>query len=330
MNAPMPFAEFAQMPDSWAAVRPACPICGKHETRFHAEAHDIEYCTSHEDWVWHSCDSCGVLFIDPMPVDRLSEIYPANYYSYGAGEDGAGKASTVQKIKEALDRKRFKSLLAAIPGKQLAVLDIGGGSGWLLDMVKGADSRVSQTTVVDLDAGAAELARAKGHTFVQGRIEDADLDTKFDFILMLNLIEHVSDPRAMLAKVRRLLKPGGQLFIKTPNYMSLDAHLFRHRSWAGFHTPRHFVLFQRRSLEALALECGLETVSFSYTQGAPFWSVSLLEELRRLGLVKVTAQRPAVSHPLIPALQAMTAAFDFLRRPFAPLSQMEMVLRPAE
>jgi SAM-dependent methyltransferase len=325
MNAPALFPELAEM----TGHRPQCPLCGRNDTRFHAEAHDIEYCTSHEDWIWHACDPCGVLFIDPMPVDRLGEIYPANYYSYGAGEDG-GKASAVQKIKEALDRRRFKSLLGAVPGENLSVLDIGGGSGWLLDMVKGADARVTKTTVVDLDGGAAQLARAKGHTFVQGRIEDAELDGQFDFILMLNLIEHVSDPRAMLAKVRRLLKPGGQLFIKTPNYMSLDARLFRHRSWAGFHTPRHFVLFQRRSLEALAQECGLETVSFSYTQGAPFWSVSLLEELRRLGLVKITAQRPAVAHPLIPLLQAGSAAFDFLRRPFAPLSQMELVLRPAE
>jgi 2-polyprenyl-3-methyl-5-hydroxy-6-metoxy-1,4-benzoquinol methylase len=321
MNALAQFPEASEM----IGYRPACPLCGKRETRFHAEAHDIEYCTSDESWTWHACDPCGVLFIDPMPVDRLGEIYPSNYYSYGAG-----KASMVQKIKETLDRRRFRGLLCAIPGKQLSVLDIGGGSGWLLDMVKGADARVTRTTVVDLDAGAAELARAKGHTFVQGRIEDAEFDGTFDFILMLNLIEHVSDPRAMLAKVRRLLKPGGQLFIKTPNYNSLDARLFRHRSWAGFHTPRHFVLFQRRSLEGLARECGLEPVSFSYTQGAPFWSVSLLEELRKLGLVKITAERPAVSHPLIPLLQAGSAAFDFLRRPFAPLSQMEMVLKSAD
>lgn len=97
-----------------------------------------------------------------------------------------------------------------------------------------------------------------------------------------------------------------------------------------FPHPRHFVLFQRRSLEALALECGLEAVSFSYTQGAPFWSVSPLEELRKLGLVKITAERPAIAHPLVPMLQAGSAAFDFLRRPFAPLSQMEIVLKPAE
>jgi SAM-dependent methyltransferase len=236
----------------------------------------------------------------------------------------------VQQIKEALDRRRFKRLLAGIAGERLAVLDIGGGSGWLLDMVKSADSRVTQSTVVDLDAGAAEIARAKGHTFVQGRIEDAAIDTKFNFILMLNLIEHVADPRAMLRKVRGLLKPGGQLFIKTPNFDSLDARLFRHRSWAGFHTPRHFVLFKRRSLEALCRECGLEPQAFSYTQGAPFWSVSLLEELRRLGLVKITAARPAVTHPLIPALQALSAAFDLLRRPFAPLSQMELIARPVD
>lgn len=323
MNAPAVFPELAEM----AVNQPACPLCAAGETRFHANAHDIEYCTSSEVYSWHSCDGCGVLFLDPMPVDRLGEIYPSNYYSYGAGEEG-GKASVVQKIKEALDRKRFQGLLAGIPGETLSVLDIGGGSGWLLDMVKSADPRVTETTVVDLDAGAAALARAKGHTFVQGRIEDAPLDTKFDFILMLNLIEHVADPRAMLTKVRGLLKPGGQLFIKTPNFDSLDARLFRHRSWAGFHTPRHFVLFQRSSLEALCRECGLEPQSFSYTQGAPFWSVSLLDELRRLGLVRITAERPAVAHPLIPALQAISAAFDFLRRPFAPLSQMELVVRP--
>ncbi len=318
MNAPVLFPELAQL-----AGAPACPLCGTRETRFHAKAHDIEYCTSSDIYTWQGCDACGVLFLDPMPVDKLGEIYPANYYSYGEG-----KPSAVQKIKEALDRKRFKGLLGAIPGESLSVLDIGGGSGWLLDMVKSADPRVTQTTVVDLDAGAADIARASGHTFVQGRIEDAPLDTQFDFILMLNLIEHVADPRAMLTKVRGLLKPGGQLFIKTPNFNSLDARIFRHRSWAGFHTPRHFVLFQRSSLEALCRECGLEPQSFSYTQGAPFWSVSLLEELRKLGLVTITAERPAVTHPLIPLLQAASAAFDFLRRPFAPLSQMELVARP--
>jgi SAM-dependent methyltransferase len=306
-----------------------CPICATTATRHHAQAHDIEYHTTSAEFAFRGCDACGVLFIDPMPVDRLGEIYPANYYSYGAGDQGA-KPSVVQRIKEALDRQRFRKLLAAIPGKTLSVLDIGGGSGWLLDMVKAADTRVTHTCVVDLDAGAADLARAKGHSFVQGRIEDAVLDTKFDLVLMLNLIEHVADPRAMLTKVRGLIKPGGQLFIKTPNFDSLDARLFRHRSWAGFHTPRHFVLFQRRSLEQLCRECGLAPQAFSYTQGAPFWSVSLLEELRRLGLVRISADRPAVTHPLIPALQALSAAFDFLRRPFAPLSQMELLVHPSE
>ena len=210
MNAPAIFPELSELAEQAAlrGAKPACPLCGTQDTRFHAEAQDIEYCTGSETWTWRACDPCGVLFIDPMPVDRLGEIYPANYYSYGTGDAGA-KASAVQKIKEALDRKRFRGLLAGIPGESLAVLDIGGGSGLLLDMVKGADPRVRTTCVVDLDSGAAEIARAKGHTFIQGRIEDAPLDTKFDFILMLNLIEHVSDPRAMLRKVRGLLKPGG-------------------------------------------------------------------------------------------------------------------------
>jgi hypothetical protein len=67
--------------------------------------------------------------------------------------------------------------------------------------------------------------------------------------------------------------------------------------------------------------------AFKYTQGAPFWSVSLLNELRRIGVARVSAARPALHHPLMPFLQVLTAAFDFLRMPFAKLSQMEIILR---
>jgi hypothetical protein len=115
--------------------------------------------------------------------------------------------------------------------------------------------------------------------------------------------------------------------IKTPNVDALDARLFRNHSWAGFHTPRHFVLFTRASFTSLAEEVGLSVESFSYTQGAPFWSVSALELLRRRGLVRVTSERPAIYHPLIPALQVAFAAFDMARAPVAKLSQMQLVLR---
>ena len=143
---------------------------------------------------------------------------------------------------------------------------------------------------------------------------------------MLNLIEHVANPRDIFLKAAGHLKDDGVIILKTPNFKSLDARIFRHRSWAGYHTPRHFVLFCRESLSRLADECGLRVERFNYTQGAPFWSISLFEELRRLGLVKADRERPAIYHPIVPLLQIVTAAMDFVRQPFSKLSQMEFVL----
>jgi hypothetical protein len=120
------------------------------------------------------------------------------------------------------------------------------------------------------------------------------------------------------------------LLIKTPNYDALDARIFRHRSWGGYHAPRHFVLFDRDSFARMAENQGLHVGSFACAQGAPFWTVSVLNELRMLGLVKISRERPSIYHPLVPVFQALFAALDILRSPLARLSQMTFVLERAE
>jgi len=182
------------------------------------------------------------------------------------------------------------------------------------------------TQVVDIDPDAKEAAEQAGHRYFLGPIENFETEQSYQMILMLNFIEHVRRPDEILAKARRLLAPGGVLLIKTPNFAALDARLFRHRSWGGYHTPRHFVLFNRNSFARLAAAQGLRVASFSYTQGAPFWTVSVLNELRRAGLATVSRERPSIYHSLVPLLQVMFAGVDFIRRPFGALSQMFFVL----
>jgi SAM-dependent methyltransferase len=186
---------------------------------------------------------------------------------------------------------------------------------------------VTHTQVVDIDEGARPAAERSGHDFFCGRIEDVPTDQKFDLILMLNLIEHVADPVSVLQKSKGLLSPKGRIYVKTPNFRALDATIFRNMNWGGYHCPRHFVLFSKNSFDMLAQKAGLEIGSFSYTQGAPFWAISILEILRRFGIVRISRQRPSIYHPLTPLLQAAGAAFDFARKPFMRLSQMVIVLK---
>jgi SAM-dependent methyltransferase len=286
---------------------PACPVCGSKANEVWASARDVEYHTSDDVYEYRRC-TCGVTFIDPMPTSRLAEIYPPNYYAYASGTPGL-----VERIKQRLDARLFRRLLGSLDGEHLRVLDVGGGDGWLLSVIREIDPRVQSTMVVDLDPDAEALARGRGHDYFCGPVETFDTDGQFDLVLLLNIIEHVADPVAVMGRVRKLLAPGGVALVKTPNTDSLDARLFRRRNWGGYHCPRHWVLFDRAGLESLAAGAGLRIRRFSYTQGAPFWTVGTLASLSRRGAVRVNAQRPMVRHPLFSPLNAAFAAFDIAR-----------------
>ncbi len=302
---------------------PPCLLCGSTRTAWWADATDGEYFTTAEIFGYFRCETCGVLFIDPVPRDRLAEIYPANYYSF------ASPANTLtQRLKRKLDQRLFKRVLRQLPGPALSLLDVGGGAGWELNWMRELDPRIQFTQVVDLDAAAEAAARANGHEYFCGRAEDFVSDRRFDLILMFNLIEHVEDPRALLTKMRGLLSPNGRILLKTPNTDSLDARVFRHGNWAGYHCPRHWVLFTRESLIALAAEVGLTVAEFRYTQGAPFWAASVLYRLHLRGVTLLGKDRPAWYHPLFGPISAVFALFDFMRMPFSKPSQMFLTLRP--
>jgi 2-polyprenyl-3-methyl-5-hydroxy-6-metoxy-1,4-benzoquinol methylase len=286
-----------------------------------AIATDVEYKTTAESFSYYRCARCEALSIHPVPIDRLRMIYPPNYYSFASGQ-----RHWVDRVKETIDRRRFRSLLAQVRANRISALDVGGGAGHQLDLLRRADPRVAETTIIDMDEGAAHLAEAAGHRFILGRVEHTDLRETFDVVLLLNLIEHVIDPVAVLRQVASVLTTGGVVLVQTPNFDSLDARLFRHRNWGGYHCPRHFAIFNPSSFQRAVAAAGLSVRSWRYTQGAPFWTVSVLAGLDRAGVLRITQDRPAWLHPLYPPLAAAFAGLDFIRGGLMPLSQMVFVL----
>jgi 2-polyprenyl-3-methyl-5-hydroxy-6-metoxy-1,4-benzoquinol methylase len=301
-----------------------CPVCASTSLRHYATVRDVEYFTSDEQFDYLKCDGCGAVSLSDPPLDRLSEIYPPNYYSFQQTARSLGT-----RVKDALDRRLFRRCLAKLPNRPLAVLDVGGGAGHQLSLIRGLDERVQKTVVVDLDKTAESLAKSAGHEFFHGRIEDYRPDVQFDLIIALNLIEHVAKPLEVLEKLQNCLSDTGMLIIKTPNIDSLDHRLFRDSNWGGFHCPRHWVLFDRESFLGLASRAGLRATTFAFTQGAPFWAVSVLAALHRKKLIRLSAARPAYQHPLYGILTLFFAGIDFLRRPFARTSQMFVILTRA-
>ncbi len=115
----------------------------------------------------------------------------------------------------------FETFLSVIrPGGEL--LDAGCGRGVFLKLASGLFGRVRGA---DISSAAVAAARAAGLEAVEGDVCGAlpFADASFDVCSCADVIEHVIDPAAALREIRRVLRPGGQLLLATPN-----VRCFRH------------------------------------------------------------------------------------------------------
>jgi SAM-dependent methyltransferase len=103
------------------------------------------------------------------------------------------------------------------------VLNVGSGPFFELSQI---DSRGRRITVCDIDARSIELARELYGDLLVGSdvvLPNAPLpypDGRFDLVVSMDVIEHLPDPAPWLAEVLRVTRPGGSVFLTTPNYAS--------------------------------------------------------------------------------------------------------------
>ena len=137
-------------------------------------------------------------------------------------------------------------------------MDIGCGDGSFLQVAQTCGWDVIG---IDPDPKVVANCRSQGWNVLQGDIEQFyDKERLFDVITMNHVIEHVHDPLAVLKACHRLLKPGGQLWLETPNIDSFG-HLQYGRNWRGLEPPRHLLLFNQRSLLTALLAAGFTSQS---------------------------------------------------------------------
>lgn len=100
---------------------------------------------------------------------------------------------------------------------------------------------------------AVAQARARGLDVRLGGVEVLDpRRERFDGITLSHVLEHVPDPVGLLRRCAELLRPGGWVWIETPN-LAAPGHARYGAYWRGVEAPRHLVLFGPAALE-LALD----------------------------------------------------------------------------
>jgi SAM-dependent methyltransferase len=256
----------------------ACDLCGGSD--FRPRAVYTDYLNfGPETFSLLRCQRCGLCFISPRPTRAaIARYYPDDYEAH-AGEVAAPlrrwqARAGGEREPRALER-RWLALLQDVswyviprPRGQRRILDLGGGSGKLLDAMRQLGW---STFAVEPSAAAAARARGKGHEVVVGPAEEMCYPAgAFDVVYLWHVLEHTHAPSRVLANARSYLAPGGRLHLAVPNFASLQARLFG-QYWWSTDAPRHLYQLTAPTLEAYLRRAGFSRIAMTTRTGATSW-----------------------------------------------------------
>lgn len=155
-------------------------------------------------------------------------------------------------------REKVRWVARFVPS-QATLLDVGANIG---HFVREASSGFRATGIEPSPAVVAWGRQHLGANLVQGSIDAPNpaWAGAWDAATLFDVIEHVENPRAALGHLHRCLRPGGHLFISTPDAGSLLARVMGPR-WHYVDLVQHLGLFDRQNLARLLRECGFDVVA---------------------------------------------------------------------
>lgn len=254
-----------------------CCVCGSNDAILVGRGKDYEYHTSHDTFSAMQCKSCTLVYLNPRPsVSEFERIYPPNYHAFDFSKK---KFGFVYKVRSRLEAMRSLKRCRNLPDNA-RILDVGCGDGFHLNLLRQYGKKSWTLEGIDLDSRAVTAAAHAGLNVHLGSVEAVDLHHEsYDLIFMIQTIEHVEKPAAVLHAIYKLLRKGGRLVIVTDNTDSIDFKLFKQGHWGGYHFPRHWNLFNRNSLTKLAERTGFEMEDITTIVSPVNWVYSIHNSL---------------------------------------------------
>lgn len=272
-----------------------CPVCGSNKrTILHDGLTDRIFFCAPGKWTLQLCGDCGSGYLDPRPTSATIHLAYQSYYTHEVTvRDKTERLSAVRLLMRMLGNGYRNSRYATrfmpanrtgnilfkfLPNARLQfdrqmrylprlpeggrLLDLGFGSGAYLELARDGGWAV---TGADPDPVVVDAARKRGLDVRQGGIEAfSDQTESFDVVTLSHVIEHVPNPQDTLKSAYNLLKPGGTMWICTPN-LAGPGHQHFGRHWRGLEPPRHLIIFNRSALINCAASLGFtEFVDLPY------------------------------------------------------------------
>lgn len=236
-----------------------CPSCGGTRLRsFTARAYDSKNKQGVVSVV--ECISCQ--FAWQWPASRTAEESAA-YFAEMYGEAAAGSYFDA-KWKLALSELELEYLTFLV-GRPGAILDLGCGAG---EFVRLAGEHGWHAIGVD---PATPSARLNDHAeIVRGTLDAVERTLRFDAVTLWDVIEHLDDPRPVIAAVKQRMAPGGFIVIETGNYQSAGRIRDGSDWWSFQHDHRWY--FSPNVVAELVAQAGFKDIQVHPKVLRPGWS----------------------------------------------------------
>src|SRR5579864_5056723 len=169
----------------------------------------------------------GASTVDPIEIAKFSKLSEQWW-------DPKGKMAPLHKInplrltyiRDSACRKFERNIKSLNCLSGLRILDIGCGAGLLCEPLTRLGAQVIGVDPSASNIAAARLHADKGHLSIDYRcttVEEMDVRERFDIVLAMEVVEHVTDVGVFLSRCAAMLKPGGLMVISTLN-----------RNWKSF------------------------------------------------------------------------------------------------
>ncbi len=214
-----------------------CPVCS---------ANEIKNFLTVKEFNLVSCNSCEYTYIHPLPSEEfLNELYSNSEIDpYRISDDTKDQGITIKKLVKAIKKKCPKS------GR---ILEVGCSSGHVLNELSKMEYEC-----VGVDIFSDGIPSIQGVKFYNGTLHDQQFeDNYFDLIIMRNTLEHVRLPQDELLEINRVLKSGGVLYTKVPNFRFEKIHCFFNKdTYRSYYPPIHISHFSPKNFKLLLDKSG--------------------------------------------------------------------------
>lgn len=206
------------------------------------------------------CENCGLVFLS-----SFDHIDQAHYKDSGMHGNDLPEIPEWLNETEKDDERRFQFLKDKLTNR--TILDFGCGVGGFLLKAK----------TISKSVGGIELETRLQKHFIENGLDVstdlAELISKkktFDIITAFHVVEHLSDPVAIIKSLSKLLNQNGELIIEVPSANDVLLILYENKAFSEFtYWSQHLFLFNANTLDALIKRTNLKLNWIKHIQRYP-------------------------------------------------------------